>query len=548
MAGRADWIARTARLARAAIRFLGVAFIIGMVLVSRAESGRGGRAGPPRQGGRADDAGPGAVVADSLPSFEELHARMLKLFAEAPWAWTDIHPERNPVSVDLFPRGRDKEAWALLTEGVRRAKPGLAVSMPPVTVLQCGFDMEDGSHENRPVMYRDGMLCSPRAYFGGMIRTLKVGPEFEQGLRLLEKTVPEVVFEWPAPMQDEDPVEASKAGISREQAVRVARAFAAEIELPLGEEPQVVYKVADWPYGPRWEVRNFDFAVVAVDANDGSVVLAQNSSAREESYIVRAAETVTEGRALERATEVLRLMGAARDEVLLQRVERSAREGIARASWLAYWTRATKGIPYASDEAHVVLDGATGEVLYATKRWWGAPPEVMDATISAARAVEIARGLAEEIGVREIEGAKGEAVLKIVQPNYYYPAAAKAKRPEYQGATRIVWEVTVLIPTTMPGRNVRPAILWIDAVSGELLGGYSFRGGGPSGVAREAGAGDTPRAPTSGGAAEGEAGAFPTHLAVVGGAAVAVILGVAALGWRAMASRRKGKRAEAEGG
>ena len=61
----------------------------------------------------------------------------------------------------------------------------------------------------------------------------------------------------------------------------------------------------------------------------------------------------------------------------------------------------------------------------------------------------------------------------------------------------------------------------------------------------QAEASDAPGVLTSGGAAEEEAGASPTKLAMVGGAAMAVILGVAALGRRAMASRRKGKREEA---
>jgi len=327
--------------------------------------------------------------------------------------------------------------------------------------------------------------------------------------------------------------------------LRVARGFAAEIELSLGEEPQVVYRLADHPYGPRWEVRNFGFAAIAVDAADGSVVLVDNTSGSRENMQRPVVVKVTEEQARERASSVLALMEVRPEEIAFEKTELWRGDDGTTGRWLAAWQRATGGIRYESDKAYVIIDSATGAVLYATKRWWSAPPEVMDATIRAERAMKIARGLAEEIGVREIGGTKSEAVLKIVQPNHYYPMPGKARRSEYQGATRVAWEVTALIPTTMPGRSVRRAILWIDAASGELLGGYSFRGGGAEGSVSQAEASDAPGVLTSGGAAEEEAGASPTKLAMVGGAAMAVILGVAVLGRRAMASRRKGKREEA---
>jgi hypothetical protein len=222
---------------------------------------------------------------------------------------------------------------------------------------------------------------------------------------------------------------------------------------------------------------NHDFALIAVAADDGSVTLAENRSAREQNWHIAGGVEVTEEQALERATAVLWLMGARPDEVHLDRVKLHQSEGAGRGTWLVYWNRATGGVPYSDDEAHVVLDANSGTVLYATKRWFSAPPAATETKIGKERARETALGLADAIGAREITGIRDEPALRIVQPNYHHSAARETRRPEYQGPTRVAWEVTALLPSPMPGAREREAIFWIDAVTGELLGGYGFRGG-----------------------------------------------------------------------
>ena len=403
-----------------------------------------------------------------LPTFAQVHERMVALFANTPSAWTDIETKSGPKSVDLFPKGRDQQAWALLVEGVSNSKPGLAIPSPATIVLQCGRDMGDGSFENRPVFYKDGMLGCTDPYLGSAVRTLEVGPEFERGLRLLERNA-KIKLKWSAPPPDESKAEARAARVSRDRAVNIARRFAERAGVPLGQRPHAVFRVAKWPLGPRWEVRLGDLVSVSIEANSGSVIEVANRSAGAESSELGRKATLSEAAARERAEKMLDLMGVPRRELAFEKARSSGGDGTGE-SWSVTWVRVRDAIPYNEDGFHVALDGASGAVIYAAKAFWNGPPASLRTRISKAQVTGILAGLADRVQPGGKLHAVGEPMLLIVQPNHYYPDPRKSLRSRYQGGTRVAWEVRV--EAGGGAGHQHEYRIWIDAATGELLGGY----------------------------------------------------------------------------
>ncbi|MFB3881130.1 MAG: hypothetical protein ACE149_07695 [Armatimonadota bacterium] len=406
--------------------------------------------------------------ADGLPSFAQVQERMVALFAETPFAWTNVETKAGPKSVDLFPEGRDRQAWALLVQGVRNSKPGLTIPGPTGIVLECGRNMGDGSFENRPVFYKDGMLSCSDPYLGGNVRTLEVGPEFERGLRMLERNA-NIRLKWPTLPVDESKVAARAARVSRSRAVGIASRFSDQAGIPLGDRPQAVFRVAKWPFGPRWEVRRGELVSVSVEANDGSVIEVSNRSAQAANSALGMKATLSEKAAKTPAERLLELMEVPRKELVFEGTRLTGGEGVGE-SWSVQWARVADGIRYNEDGCHVVVDGRTGEIIYAVRRFWSAPPKSLAVKVGKEQLPGILKRIAARVQPSGGIAVSGEPELLIVQPNNYYPKPRKAKQSRYLGATRVAWEVRAA-DTEGKGHR-REYRIWIDVVTGELLGGY----------------------------------------------------------------------------
>jgi len=121
-----------------------------------------------------------------LPTVEEVRQRMVAILEECIWA--NFGRAGRDV-VEILPRANHKQAWNLLLQGVREAKPGLAVpGWPPDHFLLCEVPTGGGQSEMHMLLFKDGMLASEEPYLGRMARTIKPGPQFLQGLEALRQS------------------------------------------------------------------------------------------------------------------------------------------------------------------------------------------------------------------------------------------------------------------------------------------------------------------------------------------------------------------------
>jgi hypothetical protein len=123
-------------------------------------------------------------VAPPLPTREEVHRRMVAILGTCVWA-NLRRPDRDVV--EILPLEEHREAWRLLVDGARSAEPGLAVpGWPPDCFLLCEVPRSEGGSAMHMLLFKDGMLGSGEPELGRMVRTIKPGPEFAEGLESLE--------------------------------------------------------------------------------------------------------------------------------------------------------------------------------------------------------------------------------------------------------------------------------------------------------------------------------------------------------------------------
>ena len=169
----------------------------------------------------------------------------------------------------------------------------------------------------------------------------------------------------------------ARASVDADAAGQKAGAIAQSLDLPWGEPVEVVRESAAGRYGDRehWVVKYFDFAEVAIDAGDGSVVRASNRSAIAEFMAQPTAVKTSEDEARQRAVQVATAMGVFSQPVSLYDVQLNEFTEGELYQWHVRWVRTAEGIPYRSDMAIVMLDPTTGKLLGAGRAFWSRPPD-----------------------------------------------------------------------------------------------------------------------------------------------------------------------------
>jgi hypothetical protein len=126
-----------------------------------------------------------------LPSFDQVKFRMIQLFENAEYANLLLPTwKRGVEGVETL--GRHREAWRLMTQGVREASPGYPLSawppdywITPIPPRRFGW----AALRDYELLYKNGILYCEAKELGGMVRTLKPSGSFDQGLQVLAKSL-----------------------------------------------------------------------------------------------------------------------------------------------------------------------------------------------------------------------------------------------------------------------------------------------------------------------------------------------------------------------
>lgn len=299
----------------------------------------------------------------------------------------------------------------------------------------------------------------------------------EESLRAAHPRVPtraEVAPPASAPPPPPPPSPQPKPGavrLSAEQAKPIAGAFAKRLDLPFGDGATVKYRDPDQEYlrPPTWAVEFYNFSIFNIDANTGKVVGFGNFSAASAAPVKGI--PISEAAAKAAAVKAIQALGLPRDAVFGE--AKYADHGDAPADWVVRWCRQTpEGVPFEDDAAYVLVRATTGVAWSASLRWSSHLPENTKITITKEQAIETAHAFA-----REKEGLVAApaftAELKVVHPNAYW-SKEPVRHVRYDSSTRVAWAVTL---TQTGARAAYEMIFWVDASTGQILGGTQSSGG-----------------------------------------------------------------------
>jgi len=266
------------------------------------------------------------------------------------------------------------------------------------------------------------------------------------------------------------------AAIDADAACQKAGAIARALDLPWGEQVEVVRESAAGRYGDRdhWVVKYFNFAEITLNALDGAVVSAINLSAFAELVAEPTVVNTTEQVALARATDIARTIGVFSEPVRLRDVRLHPDGEGQDSQWHVRWVRTADGIPYRGDGAIVMLEPTTGKLLGTGTSFWSRPPESTKVHIEESAGLLGARQHARALGITEAD-VPPTVELQVVQPNNYWKRTrdygSQIAIP-YPGYSRVAWAVTIKEPSTLGQEGaVSQKLFWIDALDGKLLGG-----------------------------------------------------------------------------
>ena len=185
--------------------------------------------------------------------------------------------------------------------------------------------------------------------------------------------------------------------LTQDEAVKIAEVFLKAIDVRGSHAAIALTPARRTRYWQQcWRVRFEDsegtFAVVDVSDSSGTVTWFSNDALfRQLGFDKRpAGPAIPEADAIAKATAVLTAGDAA--ETVFQIAQESVGTDPPRASahtWQVVWTRCFNDIPYARQQASVILDAETGSVKLLAKTFRSPPPATLIAKISSADASRI---------------------------------------------------------------------------------------------------------------------------------------------------------------
>jgi hypothetical protein len=400
---------------------------------------------------------------------------MLAIFESEAISRVNIRHGRANTQVER--RGMDAQAWAFLAEGIRSSAAGPPVPDHRGIIFRIAESANRGGSGISQIVLDRGVLFSRDPWLGGALRTLEVGPEFAEGMRLLSERVgvrePELMIRLrDAGRRDDGSRQpgssAASAGATR--AAAIAKRFARQHDLPLGADPAVEVNGVDSSTGAAlaWTIVNGSLAWVVVDALDERITVAHNGVAHLRIKGWPKAAALSREEAVARGGRVLEAMGLDSASMSLTDAQLSADEAGWGGVWYLRWVRTRYGIPIEAEEARVSLDAADGQLVTAHAYVGDLPCEPADVLVDGDRAAGVALALARELFVTEQARVEGAPKLRYVRQNY--DAETRSHIGPSDGPLRAAWEVTIRPPVEV--RMGARATMWIDAQSCELLGGH----------------------------------------------------------------------------
>ena len=420
--------------------------------------------------------------APEIPSFEEVKERMVAAFR----ACDSLNLHAGGKTVVIRARAQGREGWEMMTRAVEEATPGWVLGRDP----EVSIDADSGEPEWDWFVfsYTEPILGSDRPEYGGNRRTLKVGPEFAEGLdRLYEAAGADVRpagerggrrWRRAVPISVGTPPEEA---VPAERAIAEAKRVAEGIDVPFGEGAVATWRDARGIQRPRWEVEFKEFSAISVSPS-GRVTGAINSSALWFVNQPEGGEEVPKAEAVRIARHAVEVIGML-DDLSFQGAEMVERM-VGNPEWEVRWQRVWRGVPYEqSFDVVVEIDAATGTITSIGFPESAPPPASTEVKVSKDEAEAIALNHVAGQGVRLVR-PEVSSKLHIEQPRFDWTGPGQPEA-RYDDPTRVVWRVEVtqgLTPGEARDRRL-PAVavgVQVDAESGKVVGDVLGSTGPPS--------------------------------------------------------------------
>jgi hypothetical protein len=266
------------------------------------------------------------------------------------------------------------------------------------------------------------------------------------------------------------------ASVNTEQAAKeLAMTYAQKLGWQYGMPTSVTLNKNDF-LGDRWEVRLSDSAELTFDQATGEFMTMID-------YV--RLHKLTEGddvklhvgqdEARVNATRYLTVFTML-DEIALDYEMQNRNTKL----WSFHWVRTYCGIPYDScaEGVSILISPVDGILTIYGRGFISARPKAAEIRVTQSDAVTLARQIAGLLGLQNSDSFSATATLKVVQRNNYWN-----EKPIYHYIypgvpSQVAWVVTLNTDLFGPSE----LIFWIDATTGELLGGTQSMSG--NGVAK----------------------------------------------------------------
>lgn len=256
--------------------------------------------------------------------------------------------------------------------------------------------------------------------------------------------------------------------ISEEDALAVAAQLASAVDIPFGEGATCARKEGGF-LAPEFQVKFHGFSRIRVDAETGDPIGFVDHSAFLETYAAAEADPMPKESAIAIAEDVIRELGSPEGLVFAGATLKAPIDDI--PAWICKWDRLWNGIPYyrgGPEGAHVWVAATTGEVVSAAIYRPPPAPAVSEIAVQADSALETALSFARSEGL-PLTTPLADPQLSIVQPNYAW-SEASAVQVRYDTPSRIAWVINIgqIADDRLPHLTGE---FWVDAATGEILGG-----------------------------------------------------------------------------
>lgn len=256
--------------------------------------------------------------------------------------------------------------------------------------------------------------------------------------------------------------------ITEENALAVAAQLASAVDIPFGEGAACERKEGGF-LAPEFQVKFHGFSTIRVDSETGDPIGFMDHSAFLETYAAAEAEPMPEESAIAIAEGVIRELGSPEGLVFASATLKAPIDEI--PAWICKWNRLWNGIPYyrgGPEGAHVWVAATTGGVVSAAIYRPPPAPAVSEIALQADSALETALSFARSEGL-PLTTPLADPQLSIVQPNYAWPEGS-AVQVSYDTPSRIAWVINIgqIADDGLPHLTGE---FWVDAATGEILGG-----------------------------------------------------------------------------